>query len=125
MGNNTSWSIVPVVWLVFGVLTSSNAEAILDLKGYRLGKSAPEAKVVAENYVIGLRDGIVMFDAYRYKYEKVQERFCIKDAGLNTEKTIAILDLEIEDPTNGRPYPDDIPIVLIFIKAFERFAICK
>lgn len=121
--NNELRTLVLVMLLIFGMF-AGDAEAILDLKDYCLGKNAPEAKVVTENYVIGLRDGIVMFDAYRYKYEK-EERFCIKDAGLNSEKTIAILDLEIEHPMNGRPYPHDIPIVLILIKAFERFALCK
>jgi hypothetical protein len=125
MRGNKSWSLVPTAALILGVFAFSDAQAVLDLKHYRLSKTVPEAKTVTEGYVNGLRDGIVMFDAYRYKYEKDKEKFCINDANLNSEKTIAILDLEIADPINGRPYPDDIPIVLILIKAFERFAPCK
>lgn len=90
MQSKKPWSLVPVVILMLGLFVSGDAEAILDLKHYRLSKSAPEAKAVAENYVLGLRDGIVMFDSYRHKYERVKEKFCINDAKLNSEKTIAI-----------------------------------
>lgn len=125
MSSGKSRSYVLRAVLLLGIFSSYDAAAALDLKGYRLGKTIPETKTEIESYVNGLRDGVILFDAYRHRYEKVKEKFCIDGKNLNSEKTIAILDLEIADPTSGKSYPDDIPIVFVLIKALERFSSCK
>src|SRR5437867_12278862 len=59
-------------------------------------------------YINGLRDGIVLLDAYRQRYDGVKEKFCIEGKGLDGARTLAILDVEIADPSTGRSYPEDI-----------------
>jgi hypothetical protein len=108
------------------MLASFHAEATLDLKWYQKSKSPQSGvKDQIEFYINGLRDGIVLLDAYRQRYDGVKEKFCIEGKGLDGARTLAILDVEIADPSTGRPYPEDIPIVFVLIKALERFASCK
>ena len=114
-----------VAALLLGVFVSFSAEAALDLKWYRHSKSLPEAQEHVESYISGLRDGIILLDAYRHRFENINEKFCTSGKGLSAANTIALVDLEIAALPNGKPYPEDIPIVFILIKALERFAPCK
>ena len=117
---------VGVAAVLCGILASFHAEAALDLKWYRQSKSQQSGvKDHVELYINGLRDGIVLLDAYRQRYDGVKEKFCIEGKGLDGARTLAILDVEIAEPSTGRPYPEDIPIVFVLIKALERFASCK
>lgn len=117
---------VGIAAVVYGILASFHAEAMMDLKSYRQSKSSQSVvKSHVEFYIIGLRDGIVMLDEYRRRYDGMKEKFCIEGKGLNNARTIAILDLEIADPSSGSPYSDDVPIALVLINALGRFASCK
>jgi hypothetical protein len=99
------------------VMSSMDASAALDLKGYRLGKKSPQIRAEV--------DGIVLFDAHRNRFDQVTSKFCIDGRSLNGERTISILDREIAEPTSGKTYPEDIPIVFVLIRALERYAPCQ
>ena len=125
MSSTQSRPYLIVSVLLLGAFASFNASAAVDVKSYRIGVAALEVRKSVEMYVNGLRDGIIFLDAFRHKYENVKLKFCTEDANLTEKKTLAILDLELADPSKGIPYRDDVPIVLVLIKALERFASCK
>ncbi len=125
MLSNKSRPHLIVAVLLLGVFASFDALAVgFDLKLYREGMALPAKREQIKIYVDGLRDGITLLDSYP-GFESIKGKFCIAGANLTGQKTIAILDLEIADPTNGKPYPDDMPIVFVLIKALERFAPCN
>jgi hypothetical protein len=86
--------------------------------------ATPDVKESLEMYVSGLRDGIVLFDAIRERYEGVKKKFCTTGRNLDVKGTLGIIDAELASPSNGVPYSDDVPIAIILIKALERFAPC-
>jgi hypothetical protein len=114
-----------VLVLLLGAFTSFNASAAINVGAYRIGMAMPETKEGVEMYVNGLRDGIIALDAYRQRYENVKQKFCIKDINLDQEGTLAIINVELANPSQGIPYTDDVPIVFVLIKALQRFAPCK
>jgi len=119
-------SVQMVSVLLLGAFASFNASATLDVKGYReLMEMGGDGRQSAEMYVNGLRDGIVLFDAFRHRYDSIEQKFCVTGTDLSGEKTLAILNLELADPTRGKPYPDDMAIAFVLIMALERFAPCK
>jgi hypothetical protein len=124
MFNYKSKWLVPAMVFLAGVVMSSGASAALDLKSYKLGKTSPQVRAEVESYVNGLRDGIVLFDIHRNAFDHIGSKFCVEGRKLNGERTIAILDREIAEPSSGKSYPDDIPIVFVLIRALERFASC-
>lgn len=108
----------------FAACAPLDASATFDVKAYRHSKSVPATKVIVSNYLSGLRDGILLFDGYRHRYEKVALAFCLGDKDLSGDNIVLLVERELADPANGTPYPDDMPIVFVLIKALERFVPC-
>jgi hypothetical protein len=118
-------SMLKLILVVLSLLIPLSGYATITLFDYKLSQKYPNTKESMGTYVAGLRDGILLFDVYNTKYKNSKRIFC-SDEVFSTEKTIAMLELEIADPTSGKPsYPDDFPLVLILIKAIERFVPCK
>jgi hypothetical protein len=106
-------------------VAADSASGTLTLQDYL--KYGDDAGDVTDHYLSGLRDGIVLYDAYAAKYLHSEEHICTpKEFDLSTPGFKALLDKQIAaGAAGGKPWPQDIPLQVVAIYALVKTFPCK
>lgn len=107
------------------VLTVHPAEAKMTLKQFRDYSAMPGGGTLVRSYISGLRDGVVMLQR-ELEERGVEPTFCPGDIDLMEGKRFEnILLREIETPSRGEPWPEDIQMGRLVTLALQSAFPCR
>lgn len=105
------------------------ATAEIKLKDYRelyLSGTDPGARQLIEDYLSGVRDGLLLGDATWSRWHKGFARFCHPEGtDLSTAGFIKLLNRKVLEGGSQGPWPDDIPLVAIVMVMMRDYFPCK